>query len=311
VNSTSLEKSETTPETWTILRLLQWTTDYFSHRGIHSARLDAELIVSFTLGLTRVQLYTQFDRPLTPEELKKIKELVKRRAHREPLAYLRGTKEFFSMEFIVSPAVLIPRPETEILVEEALKIGINPPNPPLEKGGEGGFIQVLDIGTGSGCISITLAKHLPHIHVWAVDISPAALEIAKINAKKHQVEDRITFLKWDLMKDTWIGPPANFDMIVSNPPYIAISQLSQLAPEIFYEPKMALEAGEEGLQFYPALLSFASAHLKPQGCMLFEIGEGQSEKLVLLCQEKGFENVEVIKDLSGKPRVLKLQHSSA
>ena len=122
-------------EIWTILKLLQWTTDYFSHRGIESARLDAELVLSFALDISRVQLYAQFDRPLNPKELKKIKELVKRRALREPLAYLRGMKEFYSLEFVVRPTVLIPRPETELLVEEGIRLSQNPPNPPLPKGG--------------------------------------------------------------------------------------------------------------------------------------------------------------------------------
>jgi release factor glutamine methyltransferase len=291
-------------ETWTILKMLQWMAGYFSERGIENARLDVELLLSFALDLERVQLYTQFDRPLTVDELKKIKDLVKRRAEREPLAYIRGLKEFYSMEFVVAPAVLIPRPETEMLVEEGIKLAQNPPNPPLTKGGKGGF-QILDVGTGSCCIAIALAKNLSAAHVWAADVSSDALEIARTNVKKHGVEDRVTLLLWDLHKDPWNPPPDRFDLIVSNPPYVSSGQLSKLAPEISYEPRTALDGGPEGLDFYPPLLDFARFHLEPQGWLLAEIGEEQGDVLLQLCREKGFAEAQILKDLSGKSRVLR------
>ncbi len=287
-------------ETWNILKLLQWTLDYFSHRGIENPRLDAELLISYALNSSRVQLYTQFDRVLEPEELKKIKELIKRRALREPLAYIRGVKEFYSLEFIVSPAVLIPRPETELLVEEVLK---NPPNPPLSKGGEGGF-KILDLGTGSGCIAITLAKHLPQAQIWAMDISADALEIAKLNAKKHGVENQISFIQGDILLPEIQKALPPFDLIISNPPYIPSDQIPGLAPEVIYEPKLALEGGPDGLHFYQQISLFSKTHLKPNGWIILEIGENQAESLKTLFHDAGFESVEIQKDLAGKNRLL-------
>ncbi|MFO1519399.1 MAG: peptide chain release factor N(5)-glutamine methyltransferase [bacterium] len=291
-------------ETWTILKLLQWTAEYFQSRGIESARLDAELILAHALGLSRIQLYTQFDRPLNSEELQKVKGLVKRRAQREPLAYLLGSKEFYSLEFKVSPAVLIPRPETELLVEEGIRLLQNPTIPPFSKGGQGGF-EILDIGTGSGCIAVALAKHLAEAQTWAVDASQAALEIAAENARKHGVEGRIHFLAWDVLNGDWKGPAEPFDLIVTNPPYVSSTILPRLAPELQFEPKMALEAGPKGLDLYPAILGFAFSHLKPGGWLLAEMGEEQGGDLLEISRQKGFASVDILKDLAGKPRVLR------
>jgi release factor glutamine methyltransferase len=317
------------PETWTILKMLQWMSEYFSERSIDSPRLDAELLLAFALGLSRVQLYTQFDRPLNGEELEPLKKLVKRRASREPLAYIRGVREFFSLEFGVSPAVLVPRPETEILVEEAIQILQSKKkltSPSTGKGkGEGGLdlqevilplipshqgrgsfegAKILDVGTGSGCIAVALAKHLPDAEVWAVDVSPQALEIASLNAKKYEVDLRIHFLRWDLMKDSWNQRPEKFDLIVSNPPYIPSTEIETLAPELKFEPRGALDGGTDGFVFYRALIPWAFDHLQAGASLLLEMGEGQGQRLEEMAVKSGFLEVQILQDLAGHPRVL-------
>ena len=191
---------------WNILKLLEWSTQYFQQKDIESARLDSELLLAHVLGLKRVQLYMQFDRPLNEAELQNFKTLLKRRSEREPLAYILGKKEFYSLEFDISPAVLIPRPETELLVENALKYFSTSPSPqPSPSRGEGER-KILDIGTGSGCIAVSLAKHLPEAQITAIDISPEALKIAKQNAEKHGVENQISFHQADFLLPSSLFP---------------------------------------------------------------------------------------------------------
>ncbi|MBF0491564.1 MAG: peptide chain release factor N(5)-glutamine methyltransferase [Deltaproteobacteria bacterium] len=284
---------------WTPLKLIEWTSKYLSQKGIPSTRLEAELLLAHSLNLKRIQLYTQFDRPLSEKELADFKILLKRRADREPLAYILGKKEFYSMEFIVSKDVLIPRPETELLVEQVLAS-------PLVKRGLRGVhpIQILDIGTGSACIAIALAKYLPQTQITALEISEAALNIAKQNAQKHGVENQIEFIQGDFLKSEVRSQKSEFDIIVSNPPYIASSEIEKLEPELRFEPHSALDGGIDGLDFYKMILPWAFKHLRPEGHLFLEIGYNQGKDLTELAQNCGFSSAKILKDLDNKDRIL-------
>lgn len=288
-------------DSWNILKLLEWSTQYFQSKGIESPRLDAELLLAHNLGLNRVQLYMQFDRPLSEGELQSFKALLKRRSEREPLAYILGKKEFYSMEFEVSRDVLIPRPETELLVEKAVQHFQDQSSLPL---------RFLDIGTGSGCIALSLAKQFPHAQISALDISEKALQIAQKNAQRHGLEAQIDFIEMDFLnpasRESLKEP---FDLIISNPPYVAEKDFPRLAPELRFEPKNALTSGEDGLDFYRELISVTPSYLKPGGLALFEIGFDQAESIEKLATKAGFQKINILKDYAGHPRVASLQLS--
>jgi len=283
---------------WTILKLLSWTSDYFASRYIENPRADAEILLAHSLGLRRIDLYVQYDKPLTREELALFREMVRRRARREPVAYITGEKEFWSLALKVTPAVLIPRPETECLVEAALAF--------LSNDGEANGRKVLDLGTGSGAIVIALAAQRPHDVFIAVDRSPSALAIARENAEQHGVADRIRFMDGD-----WFEPvgKAVFDLIVSNPPYIRQKELESLQPEIRqFEPAAALDGGPEGIDDLAHIIFTAPPYLRPSGCMLLEIGWDQKPLLEAVAQKAGcYEEMAFIKDYSGHDRVLTLR----
>jgi release factor glutamine methyltransferase len=255
---------------WTILKIIQWATSFFKSNQIDSPRLTIEILLANVLGVDRIDLYLAFDKPLHVEELTLLKSLIKRRINREPVAYITGKKEFFGLEFDVSSDVLIPRPETEFLVEEALKfIPQNTISLPM---------NILDMGTGSGAVIISLAKNRPGHHFFASDISLTALTIAVANAKKHGVQD-ISFFAGN-----WFAPIAQnrdtFDLIVSNPPYIPVMEIDRLAPEIVqYEPALALAGGDDGMQALKILIEGAPLYLNPGGMMLLEIGHDQRDQL--------------------------------
>jgi len=273
-------------ETWTVLRLLEWTAGYFAEQGIDSPRLDAELLLGDALGLNRVGLYMNFDRPLNADELTAYRERVKRRARHEPLAYIRGHVEFWSLDFTVTPAVLIPRPDTEVLVEEALKR--------LPDTG-----RVLDIGAGSGAIAIALAHEKPKAHVEAIDVSEEALAVAAKNAAANGVQ--VVFKTGDLAE--FAGGP--FDLIVSNPPYIAEGERETLMPEVRdYEPGLALFAGADGLDAYRAIVARAPVQLKADGWLLFEVGHTQADAVRELLSAAGFSETFIRDDYAGIPRVV-------
>ena len=276
-------------EIWTLLRLLRWTTDYFAEKGIDNPRLDAELLLAHVLELDRVGLYLNFERPLNAVELDAIRPLVKRRGQREPLQYLLGQTEFWSLPIEVSPEVLIPRADTEILVEEALN------RADADTG------ELLDVGTGSGAIAVSLASELVDWQVTALDISPAALKIARRNAEKNGVAGRLQFLHADLVS----LPQQQYDLIVSNPPYISQSEWDDLMPEVrCFEPKAALLAEEEGLVCYRRLAEQAKDRLKPNGWLLVEIGYRQAEAVQQLFVAAGLQDVFVRDDYAGQPRVV-------
>ena len=275
-------------ETWTVLKVLQWTANYLQQAGVDNGRLDGELLLAATLGLDRVGLYLNYDRPMEPAELEGFREFVKRRARREPLQYILGTTEFWSLPFKVTPAVLIPRPDTEILVEEALKRADD-------------ALSILDVGTGSGAIAVALAHELPAAQVVAVDCSPEALAVARDNAALNGVDGRIAFQEGDL----FALESAEYDLVLSNPPYIPVADIPTLMPEVRdHEPRGALVGGEDGLEAYRALARQAPTLLRAQGWLLVEVGIGQAEAVAELLETAGLGHITVRADYAGIPRVV-------
>ena len=278
-------------EIWTIAKLLSWTTEYFTKKAIGSARLDAELLLADLLGYDRIHLYVNFDRPMLADELATYKELIKRRAANEPLAYILGRREFYKLIFTVTPAVLIPRPETEILVAAA-----------IEHARLTVAMRALDLGTGSGAIAVSLLANLPELQIVAGDLSASALDIARANSEKHHVADRAEFVLSD-----WFSNIAaqQFDIIVSNPPYIAAAERGKLQPELRYEPQSALYADDDGLCCYRAILANAHAYLSTKGKLFLEVGCNQAAAVKEIARSiNKYGNVEFIKDYAGIDRVL-------
>ncbi len=277
-------------ETWTVLKMLRWMTDYFQGKGIDSPRLDAELLLADLLELDRVGLYLNYDRPLESDELDRIRPLVRKRGGREPLQYLLGYTEFWSRRFRVSPDVLIPRPDTEILVEEALRVAGDLPQGTL-----------LDVGTGSGAIAISLAGELSGWQISGLDLSEKALVMARDNAELNGLADKIAWLKGDLA----CLPEQTYDLIVSNPPYIAASEWDDLMPEVrCHEPQLALLAEEDGLFCYRMLAEQAASRLCEGGWLVVEIGATQDAAVKRLFADAGLRDIFMRKDYSGLPRVV-------
>jgi release factor glutamine methyltransferase len=288
-------------EPWTILKLIQWTTQYFGRKGIAQPRTDAEVLLAHVLKTERIQLYLHYDQPLQPRELTQYREAVRRRAAREPVQYITGRQEFWSLELEVTPAVLIPRPETEILVEKALAL--------LDQRGAVAP-WVLDLGTGSGAIAIALTHERPTLRVIATDVCMTALAVARRNAERHGVAERVQLAAMDL--GSALSPArASFDVIVSNPPYIASSELPGLAAEIRnFEPRNALEGGSQGLAVIHRIVDQAHVHLRPSGSLLVEIGQEQAAPLKeQLVTNRHYDGVEFFDDYAGIQRVLHLWRS--
>ncbi len=284
---------------WHIGDLLKVTTAYLKKKGIESPRLTAEVLLAHVLGVDRVTLYLQFERPLTEDELSGYRNLVSRRVRREPLQYITGVQEFWSMDFQVDPRVLVPRPETELLVEQALaRAGEREP----EKGGP---CRLLDVGTGSGILAVCLAKALSGWEVWATDISPDALEVARLNAEKHGFGDQIRLRQGDLFQP-FKSEEILFHMIVSNPPYVAEEEYGSLPPEVQgYEPRIALAAGKEGMDFITRILHGAPDFLAPGGWLLVEMAPGQTEQAMKIAEGTGFYGeINRVRDYSGRHRVM-------
>lgn len=284
-----------TARTWTIREILEWATQDFAARGIESPRLDAELLVAKALEIDRIGLYLDLNRPLVDEERSAIRPLVARRREREPVAYILGHRDFYGRRFKVTPDVLIPRPDTETLVEHAL--ACIP---------EGAACRVLDVGTGSGAIAVTLASERPLARVTATDISEAALKIASENAATLKVADQVRFELVNLLNGE-----EQYDVIVSNPPYIARSEMDGLQAEVrTHEPAMALEAGEDGLDVVRALVDAAVTATVPGAQMLVEVGVGQASSLVDLANlHAAWESVAVYPDINRIERVVHLRRT--
>jgi release factor glutamine methyltransferase len=279
-------------KSWTILSTLNWTTDYFKKNKISTPRLDAEILLAHALKTDRVSLYTNFEKPLHSKELKAFKSLIIRRAKREPVAYIIGKKEFWSMEFEVNKFTLIPRPETEILVASAIEI--------LKKNVNA---KVLELGTGSGVIAITLAKEIEDILIFAVEISYKAIKTARRNAILNGVEKKINLIVSDFFSCIK-RHGRKFDLIISNPPYIKTREWKPLSLEIKkFEPKNALLGGEDGLKNFRIIAKNAKDYLNYGGWLLLEIGETQGEMIIdMLNKEKSYKFSEIVKDYSGKDR---------
>jgi release factor glutamine methyltransferase len=277
------------PQQWTVLEVIRWTAARFSERGLSTPRLDAELIVAHVLALPRVQLYVQFDRPLSATELPDIRALIKRRQAGESVAYLVGKKEFWGFEFAVDARVLVPRPDTETLVEEA-RARLEGAEAP----------RIADVGTGSGALAVTLAKLRPDATVFASDISAAALEIARGNAER--LGAAVTFVEGDLA--TPLAAHAPFSLIVANLPYIPSAELAALPAEVRAEPKLALDGGDDGLGLVRRLVEAAPALLSSGGTLALEIGAGQAPATATLLTAAGLVEVRARPDLAGIDRVV-------
>lgn len=304
-------------EVWTIQKLIDWTTQFFINSNIQNPRLDTEVLLSYSLKLDRLGLYLNYDKPLTKDELSSFKKLIQRRANREPLQYITGNQEFWSLDFKVAPGVLIPRQETEVLVEEALKdAGHKVHNAKRTSKPESGNKalasvpkpRILDLCTGCGCIAVVLAKELIGSTLYAIDHSEVALEIARKNSKRHDVKDRITFLSGDLFQPLK-NLERKFDFIVSNPPYVKRSDLEGLEPEVnVFEPVSALDGGKDGLDIIKSIINEAPKYLNNNGRLLLEIAFDQATEVQAHIKKSGFyTSSTVIKDLSGNDRVVKAQ----
>jgi release factor glutamine methyltransferase len=290
------------PARWTVKDVLLWTTSRFEERGIATPRLDAEILTAHALSLPRVQLYVQFDRPLTPPELTAIRESVKRRQAGESVAYVIGKKEFWGLDFAVDARVLVPRPDTETLVDEALaRVGKAPrAGAAAEPTETPSSPRIADVGTGSGAIAVTLAKTRPDATVFATDISPDALAVARTNAERHGVT--ITFLEGNL--EAPLIALAPFDLITANLPYVPTGDIAALAPEVRAEPVGALDGGADGLDLVRRMITAAPALLAPGGALVLEVGAGQAQATARLCESAGLSDVRVRRDLGEIERVV-------
>lgn len=283
-------------EAWTVGRLLGWTTDYLKAHGADNPRLDAEVLLAEALGCERIELYATFDAVPGEAPRTAFRQLVRRRAEGTPVAYLVGRREFYSLSFRVTPEVLIPRPETELLVVALLDLARSrPPGQP---------VLIADVGTGSGIIAVCAAKNIPDAEVTAVDISPAALKVAEGNATEHGVAERIEWLQSDLFAS--VPDEQQFDFIVSNPPYVTTAEMETLSKDVKeFEPRGALEAGPKGTEVIERLVEQAAERLVPGGWLLIEIGPSINDAArAVIESDSRFELSPTIKDLALLPRIL-------
>jgi release factor glutamine methyltransferase len=290
------------PQKWIIKDLIAVTAEYLKKKDIDNPRLCTEILLAFQLKTTRIKLYLNFDQPVGEKDLNEFRTLIQRRLNREPVQYITGVQEFWSREFMVNPKVLIPRPETEVLVEQALAVLGR-----KKEQEESCSPRVLDIGTGSGAIAVSLAGELPDAEVWASDVSLDALETAKTNAVKHGVEERIHFVKSDLFSA--VDSSLHFDAIVSNPPYVSSEDLDNLQPEVGrYEPWSALDGGPDGLMIINKLILEAKDYLKPGGWLLMEMDPSQTSKAAdIIEKSQHYGEKRIIKDYSRCDRVVMAQ----
>ena len=277
----------------TIFSFLNWACHKFLQAGIVSPRLDAEILMADGLRVSRTELMTHPDRVLNRAEERMFCSRIERRVLREPVSHITGVQEFWSLEFEVNEKVLTPRPETEILLEQCLKAMAKTPSP----------VHILDLGTGSGILSIILAKEILQSRVTAIEKSTEALEVARKNAVRHAVMDRICFVAGDLMKVDWQGP---YHLIVCNPPYIESENLSKCMPEVRqYEPAQALDGGRDGLDYYRFIVPMAWKKLEENGLLVLEIGHTQASAVIALMQGSSrYQDIQVIQDYSGYDRVV-------
>ncbi|MDX2129478.1 MAG: peptide chain release factor N(5)-glutamine methyltransferase [Chloroherpetonaceae bacterium] len=287
---------------WDVLSLLKTTTSFFSQKGIDEPKLTTELLLAAVLNLTRMDLFLSFDRPISQSELDLFRSYCKRRLQEEPVQYILGTQNFLGFDFEVNSSVLIPRPETELLVEEVIE------NLKTE-GAQNSPIKILDIGTGSGVIPISMIKKLESVSAVAIDISKAALFVATRNAEKHKVESRISFIQLDVLDESFLSTlmgkeESQFSAVVSNPPYIPVKEKNMLADHVIkFEPHQALFS-ETGFEFYEKISKDATQLLKTGGKLFFELHSDGASTVRKIVEAEGFTNVKIKKDYSGFQRIL-------
>ncbi len=295
-------------ECWTVLKIIRWVTDYLKSKGVDNPRLDAELLIGSALKKDRVGLYMCYDQPLQPDELAEVRQLVARRAQREPLQYILGCTEFWSLPFQVRSGVLIPRADTEILVEEVLRLLDETTGDVAH--GKSDHISVLDVGTGSGAIAVALAHTCASVMVDALDISAEALAVAQINADTNNVTAQISFYQHDMVQLSQLNGQAPYRLIVSNPPYITTAEMAELMPEVAeHEPHLALVAGSDGLDCYRLLCDQATDCLQMQGWLVVEVGATQAPQVEQLMIAGGLTNIFQRQDYGGNVRVVGGQKS--
>jgi len=278
--------------TWTILDLLQWTANHLKQQGIESARLDAEVLLAHALGSTRLELYLNYEKPVLPDERTLFRELVKKRAQqRIPVSQLLGEREFWSLPFQVNSDVLTPRPDTEVLVSAALDA-----MPDLERS-----YRVLDLGTGSGAIALAIASERPEAELTASDVSISALKVARANADKLQLRDRVRFVEGSLFVAV---PGEQFDLVISNPPYVARSERASLPRELSHEPEVALFGGEDGYAVLEPLIAGVGSALNDGGLFLVELDPRQADTVMRWCREADLNPCSVLHDLAGNARAV-------
>lgn len=275
---------------WTTLSVLDWTTQRFTEAGITAARLEAQILLAHVLGCTRMQLYTGFDKPLAEAELASYRGLIKRRLAGEPVSYLVGETEFWGLPFHVEPSVLVPRPDTETVIEVARAARPDRAAP----------CRLLDLCTGSGVIAVSLAREYPAAQVVATELSPAAAALARRNAARNAVADRVDVREGDLFAPV---RGERFDLIAANPPYIASAVIPTLSPEVRREPVIALDGGPDGLAFYDRICAEAREHLAPGGAIVLEHGFDQADAVAARLTAAGFAGVTLVHDLGKNPRV--------
>jgi release factor glutamine methyltransferase len=277
----------------TILEVINLSADYLTRKGIEDPKRNAELLLCKVLNCKRINLYLNFDKPLGENEVNIYRSFLKRRGEREPLQYITGSVEFYGLEFLVSPSVLIPRPETELLVERIIK----------DYSGEN--LKILDIGTGSGNIAVTLAKYLPSAEITAIDRSSEALLIAAENEKLNLDSKKIKFLIADIFSDTFPESCGEYDVIVSNPPYVSDIDYGTLEPELrIYEPSIALSDMGDGLSFYRRIIGVSDNILRKPGKIYFEMGKDQSSVIYTIMKENNFKNITILKDYQQIDRII-------
>ena len=278
------------PKIWRIIDIVEWAEIYFKEKDFDNPRLEIEWLLCALLDCNRIDIYLRFEEPLSKQQLKKLKTWISKRIKKEPLQYITGSCDFYGRDFIVNPNVLIPRPETERLIDIALNR--------LDNSSE---LRILEVGTGSGCIAVTLGLEIPNSYIYAVDISPNALEVANIN-KQRQKAENVNFLEMDILK---FIPDETFDCLISNPPYIPKEELKVLMKDVKdYEPLIALTDNSDGLIFYKKFADIASNIIKPGGYIILEVGLKDHPKLVSrLFSELGYET-QLEKDFNGDDRVI-------
>jgi release factor glutamine methyltransferase len=277
----------------TVLEVIKLSTEYLQKKGVESPRANAEILLAEILKCKRLELYLAFDKPLAENEVQVYREAIRKRGLRIPLQYIVGNVEFYGLNLIVNEKVLIPRPETELLVEKIISDSDKSAN-----------LKILDIGVGSGNISLAILKNLPNSNVVAIDISEGALDIAHQNAEINSLQNRVEFRLFDIMNDT-LNSLGKFDLIVSNPPYVSENDYESLEPELkIYEPKMALTDNSNGVSFYKHIIESSQLMFNKTGKLYFELGIDQAAQVQEYLEQNNFTNIKITKDYSGIDRII-------